>query len=251
MLVKSTAVLKTYFLGTGLTTVTLNGISKNGGAFASPHDGAVTSLGNGWYKVSLDATDTNTNGDLALHFAAVAGTPVDPPADTVYTAPVALIPNDGTPTINFKNIILSNPAGSAFQIIGNAGIYIEGTNGEGLTIISDNSNAVSLTGGVGLFIEGFNGDAISVLSDSNNAISLAGPCVGITLASNGLDAIVVEAGLNARQSLSVIAAAVAGTLSGAGTTSITIHGGGVVTTRIVATVDSSGNRSAVTLSPPA
>ncbi len=74
---------KVCFLGAGLTTVTLDGISKNGGAFAPPSGGAVTDLGNGWYKAVLDATDTNTAGDLALHFAAVAGTPVDPPPDQV------------------------------------------------------------------------------------------------------------------------------------------------------------------------
>jgi len=83
ILQQSTATVKTYKLGTGLTTVTLAGISKNGGAFAAPSDGTVTSLSNGWYKVALDSTDTNTLGDLALRFVAVAGTPTDPPADQV------------------------------------------------------------------------------------------------------------------------------------------------------------------------
>ncbi len=49
---------------TGLTpTVTL---SKNGGAFAAPA-GAVSEIGNGWYSVAANATDTNTLGPLALH----------------------------------------------------------------------------------------------------------------------------------------------------------------------------------------
>jgi hypothetical protein len=48
---------------TGLTpTVTL---SKNGGSFASPA-GAVSEIGNGFYKVAANATDSNTLGILAL-----------------------------------------------------------------------------------------------------------------------------------------------------------------------------------------
>jgi len=74
----------------------------------------------------------------------------------------------------------------------------------------------------------------------------------VALSSSGLDAVVVETGLNARQSLSIIAAASAGVLSGAGTTSILISGAGVVTQRISATVTTNpaGNRTEVTLSPP-
>ena len=49
---------------TGLTpTVT---ISKNGGAFASP-SGAVSEIGNGWYKVAGNATDTATLGPILLN----------------------------------------------------------------------------------------------------------------------------------------------------------------------------------------
>jgi hypothetical protein len=41
-------------------------LSKNGAAFAAPA-GAVSEIGNGWYKVAANATDTNTLGPLALH----------------------------------------------------------------------------------------------------------------------------------------------------------------------------------------
>jgi hypothetical protein len=74
---------------------------------------------------------------------------------------------------------------------------------------------------------------------------------GFTLASSGLDAVVVETGLNARQALSIVGAAVAGKLSGAGTATITMAGAGVAAERLAATVDGSGNRSSVTLTPPA
>ncbi len=52
----------------GLTpTVTL---SKNGAAFAAMSGAAATDRSNGWYSVPLDATDTNTLGDLALRATA-------------------------------------------------------------------------------------------------------------------------------------------------------------------------------------
>src|ERR1051325_6963072 len=43
-------------------------ISKNGGAFANPNAGATnaTEVSNGWYKVTLDTTDTGTVGDLVV-----------------------------------------------------------------------------------------------------------------------------------------------------------------------------------------
>jgi hypothetical protein len=43
-------------------------ISKNGAAFGNPNAGATnaTEISGGWYKVTLDATDTSTNGDLVL-----------------------------------------------------------------------------------------------------------------------------------------------------------------------------------------
>lgn len=60
--------------GTGLTvTVTL---SKAGGAFAAA-GGTVTEIANGWYKIALTVTDTNTLGDLAFHCTAATADPTD------------------------------------------------------------------------------------------------------------------------------------------------------------------------------
>ena len=59
---------------TGLSpTVTL---SKAGGSFASP-SGAITEIGNGWYKVAGNATDTNTLGSLILHATGTGADPTD------------------------------------------------------------------------------------------------------------------------------------------------------------------------------
>ncbi len=51
-------------------------ISKNGGSFASPA-GAVTEIGNGWYKVAGNATDSATLGVLILHATATGADPCD------------------------------------------------------------------------------------------------------------------------------------------------------------------------------
>jgi hypothetical protein len=63
-------------------------ISKNGGAFASP-SGAVTEIGNGWYRVAGNATDTNTLGVLTLRATATGADP----CDVVYEV-VAFDPHD-------------------------------------------------------------------------------------------------------------------------------------------------------------
>lgn len=46
-------------------------ISKNGGAFGNPNAGATnaTEISSGWYKVTLDTTDTGTEGPLAVRGA--------------------------------------------------------------------------------------------------------------------------------------------------------------------------------------
>ena len=83
------------------------------------------------------------------------------------------------------------------------------------------------------------------------ATSTFTPDTVVSLSAAGLDNVVVESGLNARQAMAVMAAAMGGVLSGSGTTTVTIKGAGVVTTRITATVDASANRTAVVLNPPA
>ena len=59
----------------------------------------------------------------------------------------------------------------------------------------------------------------------------------------------VEPGVTLKQAMRLITAALAGKLSGAGTGTVTIRDVNDTTDRIVATVDSNGNRSVVTLDP--
>lgn len=143
--------------------------------------------------------------------------------------------NVGSPTTTLN---LSGTTISASQIVasvaGNVGGNVVGTVASivGVTFPT-NFSALAITGGGAV--------TAGTVSDKT----------GYSLAAAGLDSVVVETGLNARQALSLNAAALAGVLAGAGTTTITIKGAGVATTRITATVDPDGNRSALTLNAPA
>lgn len=106
---------------TGLSpTVT---ISKNGGSFASP-SGAVSEVGNGWYKIAKNSTDSNTLGPLLLHATGTGADPCDDRFDVV-----AFNPQD---SVRLGVTALPNAAAEA------AGGLV--TNGTG-------SGQVSLSGG--------------------------------------------------------------------------------------------------------
>lgn len=68
-----------------------------------------------------------------------------------------------------------------------------------------------------------------------------------TSLANAVWAQALEAGYTAEQMMRVMASALAGEVSGAGTATVTIRDIGDTTDRIVASVDGSGNRTAVTL----
>ena len=62
---------------TGLTGATAAvTLSKAGGSFASA-GGTITEVANGFYKIALTTTDTNTLGDLAFHITATSADPTD------------------------------------------------------------------------------------------------------------------------------------------------------------------------------
>ncbi len=96
----------------------------------------------------------------------------------------------------------------------------------------------------GLALVGSNMGTVTSVSGAVGSVAS-----GVTLTSAGLDAVVVEIGLNARQGLSIACAALAGVSSGVNAGSPVYLGAGVATTRITATA-SSGDRSVVTLNPP-
>ena len=88
---------------TGLTpTVTL---SKNGNAFASPA-GAVTEIGNGWYKVAGNIVDTGTLGPLVLHATDPAADPLDALFEVVAYDPLDSI-RLGLSALNAGNVVIA------------------------------------------------------------------------------------------------------------------------------------------------
>lgn len=115
---------------TGLSpTVT---IRKPGGSFVSP-SGAVTEIGNGWYQVAGNATDTNTLGPLLLHATATGADPTDMVFEVV-----AHDPQDG---VRLGLTALPNVTQ------GNAGALV--TSGTGTGQISLSSGAVIIQSGTG------------------------------------------------------------------------------------------------------
>jgi len=54
------------FMGTTAVATPTIELSKAGGAFAAPSDGTWAELSDGWYTVTLDATDVNTLGEMGL-----------------------------------------------------------------------------------------------------------------------------------------------------------------------------------------
>lgn len=109
-----------HFTGlTGLTpTVTL---SKAGGTFAAP-SGSVSEVGNGWYKVAGNATDTNTLGPLVLHASASGADPVDAIFEVVAFDPQAIALGALMPTTAGRTLDVSatGEAGIDWNNIGSA-----------------------------------------------------------------------------------------------------------------------------------
>jgi hypothetical protein len=140
---------------TGLSpTVTL---SKNGATFASPA-GAVTEIGNGWYKVAGNATDTNTLGPLVLHATGTAADPVD-----VLYSVVAYNPQD---SVRMGMTSLPNAAAEA-----SGGIITRGT---GTGQLSVSSGQVILQAGTGTGQLDFTSGVLKSNPVQINGTSIAG-----------------------------------------------------------------------------
>ncbi len=186
----------------------------------------------GRYKVTLNPTPAAqfTDGDyvVTVHDQAASSNVVAELAATMHNGDDAtVIPQSGGSGMDPWSVSLpgSYPAGTAGAILGH-------------NLDTNVSSRSTYAGGIVAAV------AAPVTVGTNN------DKMGYTLAPSGLDAIQVESGVNARQALSPILAASAGVVAGAGTGVIVIKGGNSSTTRITATTDNAGNRSAVTLTLP-
>ena len=127
-----------------------------------------------------------------------------------------------------------------------------------ITAAAVSAGAVTkIQSGLSTYAGGDTSGTTTLLSRVTGAVALAGSApswyatTGLKLASDGLDSVVIDAAINARQAISLIASATAGTVGGNDTNSPVFKGINTNTTRITATTTSAGNRTAVTLSPPA
>ena len=186
----------------------------------------------GRYKVTLASTPTAqfADGDFAVsvHNTAAANTVV---------AELAVVMRSGSDATTFAGA----GAGGDPWATALPGGYAAGTAGAilGANLDAKVSSRSTYAGGAVASVTA----PVTVGANNDKA--------GYALAPAGLDAIQVEAGVNARQALSPIFAASAGVLLGAGTGTIVVKGGNVAVTRITATTDNAGNRTAVVLSLPA
>lgn len=108
----------------------------------------------------------------------------------------------------------------------------------GQSTINTNVNAVGTT-------------ATAIYADTHtNGVKVADKA-GYSLAAGGADLVTPESGVNVKQALSLIMAAVAGQLSGAATSTIVIKNPAGNATRLTVTTDADGNRTLVVTNPPA
>ncbi len=231
---------------TGLTPAVQ--LSKNGGSFAAA-TGSVTELAFGWYSLSANTTDRNLLGACAIHASASGCDPFDGKITVVPWDPfdpnlsLAALPNaaagtsGGLPTVDANNAVKLQAGTGPNQVNLSGGSVSVYANGD--------KAGYSLT-------QGFPANFVSLAIGAAGSITAGSVTdkAGYKVSSDGLDAITIESGVNARQAVSAILASSVGVLSGAASNRITIQGGNVSTTRITATVDPSGNRPSVALSLP-
>ncbi len=222
------------------------------GTFAAG-GGTVTEDSAGVYKYAMAQADTNAN-DCSFMFSAATAMPVC--VNIVTTAA------DPTDSVRLGLTGLANAVPGAA-----GGLFIAGTNAA--TTVTTSLTATftgNLTGSVGS-VTGAVGSVTGSVGSVTGAVgSVTAPVTvgtnndktGYSLtvtpptANQNADALLdrtdgVETGRTLRQGLRLMLAAMAGKLSGAATTTVTIRDTNDGINRIVATVDSNGNRSAVTL----
>ncbi len=228
----------------------------------------VTNVGTGRYKAQVTLPTLAVSDVVELVASATVATIADKAViwrdskDTVILADGVShggTLGSSTATLALKTANITNPAGDALylQATGGRGMQIYSTNNDGLIVISDTANAFAVFGEVGISIVTSNGPGIDVNATNGSGMALAGDPAFFDLSApnNDLGAATlnlangIETGYTLKQSLRLILAALAGKISGAGTTTVHIRDVNDTVDRILATVDSFGNRSAVTLTP--
>lgn len=248
------------------TTIAVT-ISKNGSAFAAPA-GAISFVGNGYFAIAANATDSNTLGPIVVNATVATADPFDDTFMVVAYNPLSAT-NLGLSALPTANPNAANGlptfgtgAGQINLSSGNVEVGSYASGQDPATLVLDvlaSGHNTANTIGAKINSAGSAGDPWATTIPGSYGAGTAGLLVGnlfgasstARLGPAGLDLVVVETGVNARQALVAIAAACAGVCGGAGTTTITYAAANNAgTNRITATVDTAGDRSAVTLVLP-
>lgn len=264
ILKKNTATQHVYFImisvvspGSAVTGASITAKrSIDGGAQASC-TGSIVEDGLGVYHLVTSAADVNGNS-IGFYFQSGSGT---------YPVCIQVVTADGSgiwdvPTASHTT------TGSTGKAIGDAaGAILPNTIAS--AIWDKATTAITAAGSIGKLIKDFldvavssrlseadytgaaNGDIAAIKAKTDNLPGSPAATGDIPTVNAVADALLdrtagVETGWTLRQALRVILAAVAGKLSGAATSTATIRNVGDDKNRIVATVDTDGNRTAVT-----
>lgn len=205
-------------------------LKKNGANWAQKNAAQTLSHEeNGFYEVTLDATDTGTLGLLRL----------------------AVFESGALPVWEDFMVVTANVYDSLFStdVLDVSVTQVNGTAAPNLVGGRFDASVGAMAAGVITAAAHAAGaiDAAAIAADAIGASELATDAAN-EIADALLDrANAIETGLTLRQALRLIAAADAAKLSGATTTTVTIRNAVADSKdRIVATVDADGNRSAIT-----
>lgn len=237
-------------------------LSKNGGSYAVRHATVTASTYDAYgdYKVTLDATDTNTIGRLRVSFAAAASCAPVWRDFFVLSAPVydhlvnTLVGLDGAiaygTLAGISATTVTLPSGHGLAALGSAGIaYTSGTDAAG------KSRTIAYSGSGDVFtVDPANN--VAGESTPSGTVTFRGypvppaptstvPAVNVTQ-FNG-SSYVEGSTLTPIKWLRLMGASLFGKASGMGTATAVLRDTTDTTNRITATVDADGNRTAVTL----
>ena len=214
-------------------------LSKNGAAFSDPSGGAtnLTEISNGFYYFDLSATDTGTTGPLAVH--AVDGPATVDPVRLIFEVvdphnagfdgvPAAAAgANGGLPTVNASNQVKATD-GSGAALATHADVTaLPSASGIVTAMQAPGSSLSQLVAAIG-----------TLSADERSAVADA-----LLSRANAID------GKTPKQILQIMAAVLAGKISGAGTGTETFRALSDATDRVQVVVDNVGNRTGVTYTP--
>lgn len=128
-------------------TVTVT-ISKNGAGFGSP-GGSVSEIGNGWYYLAANTSDTGTLGDLLLHATASGANPTDDRHEVVLDLPGA--------TVSSVTGAVGSVTGAVGSVTGNVGGNVVGS-------------VASVTGAVGSVTGNVGGNVVGSVASVTGAV---------------------------------------------------------------------------------